>query len=174
MLSRRTRNGDSLNSLSVFFRPVAFRRARNLSTRAILKVTCGNKVARGGGTHPNIPSRVSGSKGDPKESTTLLEVSRAFSVRVALTQMVGADNKIVALDSRRYKSDLSSRKYMFVATFRKPLALRRLIKRRKEEREEGDGGADRDKEDRFVPYSINANNLPLPEDECKKLEYWCL
>lgn len=28
----------------------------------------------------------------------------------------------------------------------------------------------RDKEDRFVPHSINANNLPLLENECKMLE----
>lgn len=33
---------------------------------------------------------------------------------------------------------------------------------------------EREREKRFVPHSINANNLPLPEGKCKTPEYRCL
>lgn len=94
---------------------------------------------------------------------------------MALTRILAGDNKIVAwIRARREKSDLSSRGEGECArsatTFRKPLATfeSSLIYNGGEESE------GKDKEDRFVPRSINANNLPLPEDECKALECRCL
>lgn len=64
------------------------------------------------------------------------------------------------------KFDLFS-KDMFEVTFRRPLENHR----RYNSDEENDW---RNKENGFVSHSINANNLPLPEDECKTLEYRCL